>query len=214
MVPKILISPSLETRAVEIEKILTVHLKGADSNFSIKTHPDILYFEVESKLGIEQARKIKEHLFFKPYVAKGKVVVLEDASLLTLEAQNALLKILEEPPLNTLIILGAPNDSTFIPTILSRCEVAYLVTTSDVERSKYTKDIEQLLKSDIAERFEYIEKLKDKGEFLNALLEYFHQQLPSHKNFTAELLEAEKWANQNVNIRAILEYLMLIMPNE
>jgi len=47
-------------------------------------------------LGIAEARKIKEHLSLKPYSAKGIVIILEDASVMTPEAQNALLKTLEE----------------------------------------------------------------------------------------------------------------------
>ena len=61
---------------------------------------------------------------------------------------------------------------------------------------------------------QYIEKLKDREEFFQALVEYFHKKLPSNSEFVKELLQAEQWQNQNVNIRAILEYLMLVMPQK
>ena len=54
-------------------------------------------------------------------------------------------------------------------------------------------------------------------EFLKNLVSYFHRNLTSNtknKEFIKNLLTAEEWANQNVNIRAILEYLMLVMPKE
>ena len=69
-----------------------------------------------------------------------------------------------------------------------------------------------LLKSNVEQRFEYIEKLKERQEFLHAMVQYFHKKLPDYKDFAKELLQAEEWAEANVNIRGILEYLMLKMP--
>lgn len=180
-------------------------------------HPDVLYFKAGEKLGIAEARKIKQHFALKPYSLKGRVVITEDASVMTTEAQNALLKTLEEPPEEAILILGAPSDANLLPTILSRCEIVIL-TPSKVEgegslaNASTYQDIEKLISSGIEDRFEYIEKLKDKKEFLYALLQYFHQKLPANLEFTKELLKAEQWAKQNVNIRGILEYLLLKMP--
>ena len=178
-------------------------------------HPDTLYFKAGEKLGIGEARKIKEHFSLKPYSAKGRTVVIEDASVMTVEAQNALLKTLEEPPEEAILILGAPSDANLLPTILSRCEITRLqVTGYRLQGKNYTEDIEKLLQSNTEERFEYIENLKEKKEFLQALLNYFHQKLPANLGFTKELLTAEQWAKQNVNLRGILEYLMLKMPKK
>lgn len=199
MIARLLIS-SLPNRITEINK--TIDLS--------KNHPDLLYFPTDSKLGIEQARKIKEHFSLKPHSAKGRVVVLEDASTLTLEAQNALLKTLEEPPENAILILGAQTDAKLLPTILSRCQIIR-VKGEGGRVNSHEEDIEKLLQSTIAERFEYVEKLKDREEFLKSMTAYFYQQ--RNMQFLKELLQAEGWANQNVNIRAILEYLMLVMPH-
>src|SRR5579863_2906979 len=57
-------------------------------------------------IGIETVKLIQKKLFFKPIRSKNKLLVIEDAQLLNPEAQNALLKVLEEPPTNTIIILG------------------------------------------------------------------------------------------------------------
>ncbi len=217
MIAKLLISPSVEQRIEEIEKILIqVGLKNP--------HPDLLYFPSDSKLGIEQARKIKEHFSLKPYSAKGRGVVLEDASQLTPEAQNALLKTLEELPTSSLFILGANSDSKLLPTVISRCQIESLQEAPEGKvdsKQNYLEDIEKLLVSDIKQRFEYVEELKDRQEFLQALVKYFHQDLSVHPGgghsnleFLEELLQAEEWAKQNVNIRGILEYLMLVMPQK
>lgn len=221
MIPKILISPSLKVRVEEMGIILS------ESGLT-NPHPDLLYFPADSKLGIEQARKIKEHFSFKPYSAKGKAVVLEDATNLTIAAQNALLKILEESSPGAIIMLGATSDAAFLPTILSRCQIIHLQDPpshpSPPSEVRYYQDIAGLLRSDMPTRFAYIEKLTDREQFLKALVSYFHHQLTepdTHarlnlvrlKEFLGELLRAQQWAKHSVNIRAILEYLMLVMPS-
>lgn len=204
MIARLLIYPSIERLKEEIAS----NIEGYHEN-----HPDLLCFQTGEKLGIVQARKIKEFFSLKPYSAKGRVVVIEDASVLTTEAQNALLKTIEELPKETVLILGAPSDANLLPTIISRCQVVRLQKTGDrLQGKNYIEDIEKLLNSSTAERFEYIEKLKDKEEFLHSLVNYFHKNLLNYPEFSKELLKAEEWAKHNVNIRAILEYLMLVMP--
>ena len=206
MIARLIISPSLDQRIEEINKLL--HLREV-----ILNHPDVLYFPSDSKLGILEARKIKMHFSLKPYSSKGRAVVMEDASSLTDQAQNALLKTLEELPDQGIIILGAASDTKLLPTVLSRCEIIRLSSTvHHLSSAKFADDIEMLLKSNVEQRFEYIEKLKERQEFLHAMVQYFHKKLPDYKDFAKELLQAEEWAEANVNIRGILEYLMLKMP--
>ncbi len=178
-------------------------------------HPDLLYIRSGEKLGIAESRKIKEHFSLKPYSAKGRVVVLEDASVMTDEAQNALLKTLEELPKEALLILGADTDANLLPTVLSRCQI---IRSENLQPSppnaEFDQDIEKLLSAGMEERFGAIEKLKNKEEFLAALVAYFHQDVSKNRDFLTKLLQAEEWAKQNVNIRAILEYLMLVMPHK
>ena len=211
MIARLLIGPKENM----LEKI-----KGFLEEVGLKNpHPDLLYFDLDSKLGIAEARKIKEFFSLKPYSGKGRAVILEDATNLTPEAQNALLKTLEELPENALFILCANSDAHLLPTVLSRCQIINLSSNFQAPSSKFSQDIEKLLTASIEERFEYIEKLKDREEFFHSLLNYFHQNLASHLeggnvNFVKELLQAEKWQKQNVNLRAILEYLMLVMPQK
>lgn len=229
MIAKLLIANSLDDIRKEIDHQLHSHLGSGDTN-----HPDVLLFPHDSKLGVEQAKKIKEHFSLKPYSAKGRVGILEDGLTLTVEAQNALLKTIEELPTNALFIMGTPSESKLLPTILSRCEIIHLKNPTShhfpTSEAGYEKDIEKLLNSTIEQRFEYIEKLKDKEGFLHSLMLFFHKLLQTkytnsypigHKTvsdsetlrvFLKELLQVEEWAKHNVNIRAILEYLMLKMP--
>ncbi|MDO8573970.1 MAG: hypothetical protein Q7R77_04465 [Candidatus Daviesbacteria bacterium] len=202
MIARLLIYPSLKTLASH----LASHLTSGNVN-----HPDTLYFKAGEKLGIAEARKIKKHFFLKSYSAKGRSVIIEDAGVMTIEAQNALLKTIEELPKDASFILGSTSESNLLPTILSRCEIIKIQETSD-KRQDNKEEIEKLLNNSLEERFEYVEKTKNKEELLFSLVSYFHQYILKFPEFTEKLLQAEEWHKQNVNIRAILEYLMLVMP--
>lgn len=210
MAPLLLIHPDLSKRVGEIEKIL-------GEKKITRNHPNLLWITDEEKLGVEQAKKIREHLTLKPYQDLGQIIVLESAHNLTTEAQNSLLKILEEPPEESLIILGINQQDRLLPTVLSRCQIHSIDGKVEVDFDKFQKDIEELEGENVENRFKYIEKLEDKESFLNFLTHHFREKLiknPSKENleFSNTLIEANKWADRNVNIRAILEYLMLLMP--
>jgi DNA polymerase III delta prime subunit len=218
VIARLLISSKIEDRVGEFQKNLNTHLALTSQlpEGSSQNHPDVLYFPAESKLGMEQARIIKDHFTMRPYQAKGRVLIIEDISNITLDAQNALLKTLEEPPEEALILMGATSVDNLLPTVLSRCEVVTL-NSKDSDLSHLYQDVQKLQSYSLEDRFEYVEKLKDKEALLRALIQYFHQSLRSDTakadiKFLKELLLAEEWAKQNVNIRGILEYLMQKMP--
>lgn len=80
---------------------------------------------IEGKaIGIDQARQLEKFLGLKVPTNKpyNRAVLIEDGQLLTIEAQNALLKTLEEPPQDTIIILTARNEQALLPTIRSRVQ--------------------------------------------------------------------------------------------
>lgn len=89
--------------------------------FSRDLHPDFMLIKnTKSLIPIATVRELKRQISLLPSLSKRKVIILEEASYLTLEAQNALLKTLEEPPKYATIILVAQKDN-LLPTILSRC---------------------------------------------------------------------------------------------
>lgn len=81
--------------------------------FSIGPHRDIIR--------IAQIRELAETLSMKPYEAKKRFIMIPDAQTMNPEASNAILKLLEEPPDQTVFILMAPQASDLLPTIASRC---------------------------------------------------------------------------------------------
>lgn len=86
-------------------------------------HPDIIFIRPSGPfIRIAQIRTICSTLALKPYEAKLRVVIISDAQSMNPEASNALLKVLEEPPDRTILILIAMQTSDLLPTIVSRCQ--------------------------------------------------------------------------------------------
>lgn len=87
-------------------------------------HPDVMVISPEgSFVKIEQIRFLTHTAYLKPMISKKRVFIVNQAEKLKEEAANALLKILEEPPLFSLIILITDNPSLLLPTIISRCQI-------------------------------------------------------------------------------------------
>ncbi|MBI2607737.1 MAG: DNA polymerase III subunit [Candidatus Doudnabacteria bacterium] len=85
-------------------------------------HPDFLLIEDEAGIKIEKIRELIYKLSLKPYSAEYKVALIDRAETMTLEASNALLKALEEPKPNTVIILVTSSVERLPKTIISRTQ--------------------------------------------------------------------------------------------
>jgi DNA polymerase-3 subunit delta' len=90
------------------------------------THPDVRIvtgpLEDKRDVSIEQVRDLQRELGYRSLSAHPKIGIVNDAEILTLQAQNALLKTLEEPAGNSLLVLVAVNAASLASTILSRCQ--------------------------------------------------------------------------------------------
>lgn len=136
-------------------------------------------------IGIESIKNVQKKLLFKPLKSKDKLVIIEDAQLLTPEAQNALLKSLEEPPEHTFIILAADSQEAFLPTIRSRCQIIELETEkpviSEKERTAILTVVEELPTMSLGEKLKLAEQLaKDKDKavlWIERLITILHEQL-------------------------------------
>jgi len=86
-------------------------------------HPDIILVKPSGPfIRIGQIRDLCDTLALKPYEARLRVVIISDAQAMNPSAGNALLKVLEEPPDQTILILTAMQTSDLLPTIVSRCQ--------------------------------------------------------------------------------------------
>lgn len=89
------------------------------------SHPDFQLIVVpasKKEIGVDRSREVKRFMQLRPLRGTLKVAVVDDAHMLTVAAQNALLKTLEEPPAHSLLILVADNPDALLPTVRSRCQ--------------------------------------------------------------------------------------------
>ena len=85
-------------------------------------HPDVVELVPEGKfIKIEQIREVRKALLFSPVLGPHRVILILEAQRMNLDAGNALLKSLEEPPEGNFFILTAPDERALLPTIVSRC---------------------------------------------------------------------------------------------
>jgi DNA polymerase III, delta subunit len=92
-----------------------------------ENHPDLMIAEAEGVfIKIDQIRDAQKFLSLKSYCLKRKVLIIKGAHNLKIEAANAFLKTLEEPPANSFIILCAPSLEGILPTIASRAKRIFI----------------------------------------------------------------------------------------
>jgi len=125
----------------------------------------------EKAIGIEDIRNFLKQVILKPIRSKTKAVVLDGSKGLTTEAQNALLKILEVPPDNTIIYITVPNKNLVLPTVLSRCKIIELkdksIDLSKQETTQYLNILVSLPSSGIGEKLKLAQDIaKNKDEVI------------------------------------------------
>lgn len=107
-------------------------------------HPDLLTLArkpddktgiMKESLDVEQVRSVGPFLHLTPFMGGWRMVIIDDSETMTRSSQNALLKVLEEPPPNSLLILIAHKAGLLIPTIKSRCRV---IEFSQLDRNDFS----------------------------------------------------------------------------
>lgn len=110
------------------------------------SHPDIIEMDAASNRGIEDVRALKEHAAYLPSVASYKVFIIDEAHMMTKEAFNALLKLLEEPPKHVFFILCTTEIYKLPNTIISRSQVFELKNPTNPD---LIKKIEYILSKEL-----------------------------------------------------------------
>ena len=178
-------------------------------------HPDIDLIEREGPfIKIEQIRALKHRLRFKPLEGRYRVTVISNSQHLKVEAANALLKVLEEPPADNLIILTAIETTALLPTIVSRCLHLPLQPLAAVEISAHLGKIHSVS----PERAAVIARLSG-GSLSRAMALLDEKKLGRrnlileavaeiHKCRITELLAAiSRWKGDNLDLQQDLEWL-------
>lgn len=185
-------------------------------------NPDIHILDGSNSnsLGIEDIKNLQKDMMFSPFKEKVQIAYILDADKLTTQAQNSLLKTLEESSSNTAYILITSNEKSLLPTVLSRCLKLYTnVNIQDDIEEKYLK----ILEMDMIEAFKKIEEIaKEKGlteSFLKELEGAFQKELERKliekkgiigvSSNIKQVMIAQKRVKANGNKRLILENLFL-----
>ncbi|WP_343247550.1 DNA polymerase III subunit delta' [Diplocloster hominis] len=105
-----------------------------------KNQPDIIWVthEKPNSIGVEDIRtQVNGDIQVKPYSSPYKIYMIDEAEKMTVQAQNALLKTIEEPPAYGILILLTESADRLLPTILSRCVTLNLKPVADEKIRKY-----------------------------------------------------------------------------
>jgi len=214
-----IISGPEEQRKIRTEQLLS---KSGVSDI------DTTIISPESSIGIEEVREIIHHINIPPYNGDTKAVIVNSAEKMTVPAQNAFLKTLEEPPGYSLIIISVINHDLLLPTILSRCEIIKL--KEEMEKEEVTLQILNdimgigpgkviLTAGEIAKSRE--ETRNFLGNLVRDLRKCYLSEIKSkYENLTEfgtkdfgvmvrRTNEALKAVDSNVNFRLVLEILLM-----
>lgn len=110
-------------------------------------HPDIIYVRHEkpTSIGVEDIRtQLTGDIQIRPYNGKYKIYIIPDAERMTVQAQNAILKTIEEPPEYAVILLLTSNEQVFLDTIRSRCVLLSLKPVPDERVKEYLMETIQI----------------------------------------------------------------------
>ena len=105
-----------------------------------RNQPDIIYVSHEkpNTISVEDIRtQVNLDIGIKPYSSKYKIYIIDEAEKMNVQAQNALLKTMEEPPSYAVILLLTTNADAFLPTILSRCVTLHIKAVADETIKRY-----------------------------------------------------------------------------
>ncbi len=183
--------------------------------FNSDNNPDYVYMEPDGKvIKIEQIREMQMKIYEKPVNSEKKVYIIDDADLMTKEAQNCLLKTLEEPPAYIVIILIVSNENKMLTTIKSRCMKLNFENLEDKEIKKYlietcniknpSEDFLKLCNGSIGKCI----KVKDKLEDYQVLENIFSNL---NKSITNLANSSEMLYKNKENIIEYLDYINVIL---
>lgn len=175
----------------------------------------------ESK--IDDVRKMFMQIYEKPFLLNKKIYIIDNFEYLNVNSQNAMLKILEEPPTYVCIILKAKTISNILDTIKSRCQKIFLKTNkldieikSEIDSKQiaiknFILDINTMDKAEYYGKYSKVIKKENILEFCNYLEKIIESDVLQYYKYTDLILDVKNKINGNVNFEMIKDYLILKM---
>ena len=146
--------------------------------FDSNNNPDFSIISPDgTSIKIDQIRQMQKKILEAPIISKNKVYIIDDADLMTIEAQNCLLKTLEEPPEFVTIILIGSKENSFLSTIKSRCTIIKFQEIENNQIRNYLNsnyginNISEEMIDIFAGSIGKAEALKDKQELFSNIIE-------------------------------------------
>jgi len=169
-------------------------------------------FGQKGKISIDTIRSLRKELSLKPFEGERRVIVILDADCMTADASNALLKSLEEPPLDTVFVLTTVRLSFLLPTILSRCQ---RIPFRRLKREEIEESLRKRLKLD-KERARFVSLISDGS--LGRALELAQAGRDAGRQSIVELISLrpeERWkileeGQVEMELEETLEFLLLV----
>ena len=181
-------------------------------------HPDYMFVDSEDgkSIKIGQVRLLQEQISEKPIISERKVYIINNSDLMTVEAQNCLLKTLEEPPEYAMMILVLSNESKLLNTIKSRCTKIVFKKLSNDELLKYAKinniDINTTLLSTCNGSISKLINLKNEVNLYKSLDNVISDL--SNKDIVDIWNESEFLYKSKDSINGLLEYINIVFINK
>ena len=218
----IIYGTSDKSRKNTIEKMIDKYISGDYYPENDKKHPDILVItnsEEKKSIGITQTKKGIEFLTEKPFSLKKKLLIIDNAGKLTTEAQNSLLKTLEEPPEYSEIYLNVELPGQLLETVQSRCKKIKAEET-EVADATDNLNIREISEMTPGHRLDLAKELsgQDREDLINIIGNWIREsrevmleaQSPDWaENITKLVSFKSDLEHTNVNTRLALEALLL-----
>lgn len=180
-------------------------------------NPDFSHLQYKS-IGIDESRSIKEMHSSKSFSQDSKRIFIIEAESITNEAQNALLKIFEEPHENTHFFLILPYSHILLPTLKSRL---YIIDHTN-KNEEITNNIKKFISLSKKEKIDYVDEIakdisdeklskQDAINFINSLERYLYDDgLEKNKSVLNAIIKARDYiSDKSSSIKQLLEYIVL-----
>ena len=183
--------------------------------FDDNNNPDFVILEPdENSIKIEQIRELQRKVVEKPIISSQKVYIIDNSDKMTTEAQNCLLKTLEEPPKYITIILVGTNENAFLSTIKSRCTILRFKDIPQYKIEEYldTKQIyfkdKRILKACGGSIGKALE-IKDRQEEYESIHEFIENL--AQENIIDIFQKTQILYNSKERIQDILQYINILL---
>lgn len=211
--PRLIILPTRSDNLEVVKSKLFKYYQDLLNNLKISQskNPELTWVNTDdSPLGIQEVRSLINELSYS--VSILRTVIIQNIDKSSVEAQNALLKTLEEPPNKTLFLITARQVSSVLPTIRSRCIEIYLQDDLNDQINKSTDHktyelLEKITQSNYGEGLQLVESVQEREEAISLISNWLSHVLSTESNpskrvkLLSKFRETQHFLESGVNVK-------------